>query len=277
MTSGHPTTGPATGELRHGTGGRTFGGNPMHRRLTGIGGLAVLLAAAGVVPTPSHAAKVGEQYIVDGRCVTVTAVRQAQAYYEWSKGNASGGGDLPAGGLTQRCTPAPGENVPPVQVPGAAARTTPRSSRDRLDLTATEAKAMVDAHNAVRAQVGVGPVAWDTTLAGFAQRYVATLVRSCALKHRAGSGFGENLAAWTQQAPPTRAVDLWAREKAGYRGAGGPLRDADMDAGHYTQVVWRGTTRIGCGRAACSKDGSHWTLVSCNYSPAGNVMGTRVY
>lgn len=260
----------------------------MHRRLNAIGRLAVLLAAAGAMPTPSHAARVGEHYIVDGRCVTVTAVRQAQAYYEWSKGNASGGGDLPASGLTQRCdagskpvapraAEAPGENAPAMRAPGAVARTTQRSSNGRLVLTTAEAQAMVDAHNAVRAQVGVGPVAWDATLADFAQRYVATLARSCALRHSAGSGYGENLAAWTQHAPPTKAVDLWAGEKADYRGAGGPMRGADMEAGHYTQVVWRGTTRIGCGRTTCSKDGFDWTLVSCNYSPAGNVMGTRVY
>jgi pathogenesis-related protein 1 len=265
-----------------------LGGNPMHQMWKTIGGNAVLLAAAGLVSTPSHAAKVGEHYIVDGRCVTVTAVRQAQAYYEWSKGNASGGGDLPASRLTQRCEAAPksvapraaaarGENVAAIRAPGAEARSTHRASSDRLDLTAAEAKAMVYAHNSVRAQVGVGPVAWDAALASFAQRYVATLVRSCALKHSAGSGFGENLAAWTQHAPPTQAVDLWAREKAVYRGAGGPLRGADMEAGHYTQVVWRGTTRVGCGRTMCSKNGVDWTLVSCNYSPAGNVMGSRVY
>jgi len=251
-------------------------------------GLAVVLAVAAVTPTQSHAARVGEQYIVDGRCVTVTAVRQSQAYYEWSKGNAGGGGNLPVGGLTQRCdsaskpatarTPAPaGQRAPASRGPGAAAPKAQRSSNNRLALTTAEAQTMVDAHNAVRAQVGVGPVAWDATLASFAQRYVATLVRSCALQHSAGSGFGENLAAWTQHAPPTRAVDLWAGEKADYRGAGGPMRDADMEAGHYTQVVWRGTTRIGCGRATCAKDGFDWTLVSCNYSPAGNVMGTRVY
>lgn len=265
-----------------------LGGNPMNQMFKAIGSLAVALAAAGVVPTLSHAARVGEHYIVDGRCVTVTAVRQSQAYYEWSKGNVSGGGDLPAGGLTLRCdaaskpaapraAAAPGDNATAIRAPGAVARTTRRPSNQRLVLSAAEAKAIVDAHNAVRAQVGVGPVAWDATLASFAQRYVTTLVRSCALRHSAGSGFGENLAAWTQHAPPTKAVDLWAREKVGYRGAGGPLRDADIEAGHYTQVVWRGTTRVGCGRTTCSKGGIAWTLVSCNYSPAGNVMGARVY
>jgi pathogenesis-related protein 1 len=259
-----------------------LGGNPMHQMLMTIAGLAVLLAAAGVVPTLSHAARVGEHYIVDGRCVTVIAIRQSQAYYEWSNGNVSGGGDLPAGRLTQRCeaatkSVAPRENASAIRPPGAVVRTPLRSDNDRLGLTAAEAKAMVDAHNTVRAQVGVGPVAWDAKLADFAQRYVATLARSCALRHSAGSGFGENLAAWTQHAPPTQAVDLWAKEKAGYRGAGGPLRGADMKAGHYTQVVWRGTTHVGCGLTMCSKHGVDWTLVSCNYSPAGNVMGIRVY
>lgn len=136
---------------------------------------------------------------------------------------------------------------------------------------------MVEAHNSVRAQVGVGPLAWDAAAADFAQRYVSTLAASCDLRHSASSGYGENLAAWTSNAPPTQAVAQWAEEKASYRGGGGPFRDADMVAGHYTQVVWRATTHVGCGRTGCAKDGFTWTLLSCNYSPPGNMMGARTY
>jgi len=220
----------------------------------------------------------GERYVVDGRCVTVTRVTGSQAWYEWSAGNASGSGNLPASDLTRRCgepsqrETAPGP-APAVRAPAGAAP----AAGNRFALDAAEAKSMVDAHNAVRAQVGVGPLAWDAALGDFAQRYVGTLAKSCDLQHSKDSGFGENLAAWSGNSPPARAITLWAEEKASYRSAGGPFRNADMAAGHYTQVVWRATTHVGCGRTHCSKGGVDWTLVSCNYSPPGNMMGARVY
>jgi pathogenesis-related protein 1 len=82
-------------------------------------------------------------------------------------------------------------------------------------------------------------------VAAYAQRYVETLAKSCTLAHSAG----------------------------------GPFKSADMVAGHYTQVVSRDSVRIGCGRVTCSKrgDARAWTLVSCNYSPPGNMLGERVY
>ncbi|XP_062571774.1 uncharacterized protein LOC134233787, partial [Saccostrea cucullata] len=44
----------------------------------------------------------------------------------------------------------------------------------------------------------------------------------------------------------------------------------NLSAGHFTQVIWRGSREIGVGRA-CSKDGK--IIVVANYRPAGNVVG----
>lgn len=38
-----------------------------------------------------------------------------------------------------------------------------------------------------------------------------------------------------------------------------------MATGHFTQVVWKATKRLGCGQAG--------KFVVCNYYPAGNVQG----
>lgn len=40
--------------------------------------------------------------------------------------------------------------------------------------------------------------------------------------------------------------------------------------GHFTQLVWKNTTTVGCGAADCNDAG--WLLV-CEYNPAGNVVG----
>lgn len=44
------------------------------------------------------------------------------------------------------------------------------------------------------------------------------------------------------------------------------------DVGHYTQIIWPGTTHVGCGIS--SNRGNDFLV--CRYSPPGNVMGQRV-
>ena len=39
--------------------------------------------------------------------------------------------------------------------------------------------------------------------------------------------------------------------------------------GHFTQVVWKSTTKVGCGFSTCGDN----DLLVCNYSPAGNFAG----
>ncbi|VDO76880.1 unnamed protein product [Haemonchus placei] len=43
--------------------------------------------------------------------------------------------------------------------------------------------------------------------------------------------------------------------------------------GHYTQVVWQSSKKIGCAVRWCE----HMTLVGCEYAPAGNYLGSLIY
>ena len=47
--------------------------------------------------------------------------------------------------------------------------------------------------------------------------------------------------------------------------------------GHYTQVVWRNTTEIGCGVATCKEGALTWDIWICNYAPPGNIAGQKPY
>jgi pathogenesis-related protein 1 len=49
--------------------------------------------------------------------------------------------------------------------------------------------------------------------------------------------------------------------------------------GHYTQLVWRNTTQVGCGVADCAPDGllTNRSIWVCNYSAAGNYIGQNPY
>ncbi|KAE9414467.1 hypothetical protein Angca_008594 [Angiostrongylus cantonensis] len=46
-----------------------------------------------------------------------------------------------------------------------------------------------------------------------------------------------------------------------------------MAIGHYTQMVWEGSYKLGCGVAVCPDK----TLVVCQYSPPGNYIGSIMY
>ncbi|XP_014208029.1 ancylostoma secreted protein-like [Copidosoma floridanum] len=47
--------------------------------------------------------------------------------------------------------------------------------------------------------------------------------------------------------------------------------------GHYTQMVWSGTTKIGCGAVKYKKADYNRFYLVCNYSPGGNIGGVKVY
>ncbi|EMS67474.1 Pathogenesis-related protein PRB1-3 [Triticum urartu] len=51
--------------------------------------------------------------------------------------------------------------------------------------------------------------------------------------------------------------------------------DAGKVCGHYTQVVWRKSTRIGCARVVCA--GNRGVFITCNYNPPGNFNGERPF
>lgn len=56
----------------------------------------------------------------------------------------------------------------------------------------------------------------------------------------------------------------------GGKGGGG----GDPTTGHFSQLVWKSTTSVGCGRSACDgRGGVPGWLVVCEYWPAGNVEG----
>lgn len=144
---------------------------------------------------------------------------------------------------------------------------------------------ITDAHNRVRARVGVPPLQWSPVLAEIAQRWANACVddepprgmidHSPAPSHGNPEPIGENLYATTGSvADPLVAVQSWASEAVFF-----DARRNECDGGvcgHYTQIVWATTREVGCGVGSCPNLQFSATLV-CNYRPAGNIVGQRPY
>jgi hypothetical protein len=149
-------------------------------------------------------------------------------------------------------------------------------------------------HNQVRERVNTGaypaepaahpplaPLGWDQALAKRAGLHA----ERCVWTHDDDrTDEGENLAYSTKLTfGINEAVLVWADERKGYDHASGAC--VSEPCGHYTQLVWRDTLRVGCGQALCTplRRPSGAPLAAeavfhvCRYSPAGNVEGERPY
>lgn len=130
-----------------------------------------------------------------------------------------------------------------------------------------DGKAFTDATNAVREKHCAPPLKWSQTIAASAQRWAEQIgKRGCALQH-SGGAYGENLAAGTKGTLDAGAVvAMWYREIMSYSFARGGF---SMKTGHFTQLVWKSTTQLGCGHVACGG----MDVFVCQYDPPGNVEG----
>ncbi|KAL9660208.1 hypothetical protein QQ045_025020 [Rhodiola kirilowii] len=133
-------------------------------------------------------------------------------------------------------------------------------------------KQFLDAHNSARAAVGVGPLTWDTKVANYAQNYANSHRVDCKMVHSKGP-YGENLAWSSGDMSIPAAVKLWVDEKKFYDYNSNSCIGGKT-CGHYTQVVWRSSKRLGCAKVRCSTGG---TFITCNYDPPGNWNGQRPY
>jgi pathogenesis-related protein 1 len=151
-------------------------------------------------------------------------------------------------------------------------------AQELVKLSDLQKKEFVDVHNQWRADVGTNPLKWNDAIAEYAAEWALRLGRQCKMEHRPPDGkwkriYGENIY-WisTSEASPKHAVDSWGSEIQYYKKPV-PIK-ANTAYGHYTQMVWKNTTEVGCAIAECGKGG---TIVVCNYNPPGNWLGETAY
>jgi hypothetical protein len=193
----------------------------------------------------------------------------------------------PAGdGETAQAPPPPAttETPPPpaTQAPPPATTETQGSNNTNF--------VILESINRERAAVGVPPLVWSDTLAADAKAwadYEASLSRSF---HSPGNfrDYAETIA----ESGPHNPIDVnatlipmlnfWINEKANYV----PGTPMEQDGGapnyywHYTQLVWRTTTEIGCGMATGSIQNEYGQVndfLVCRFLPMGNMVGQLPY
>ena len=138
-------------------------------------------------------------------------------------------------------------------------------------------------HNQERAEVGVPPLTWSDKLAANSQTWANQMETTGEFAHSTCSGafrdYGEALAGIynTTSAGIVEGQARWIGEKndPGYHG--GPFQPIGPNGapGHYTQMVWRTTTEVGC--ATASQSGLQFAVLVCQYTPPGNIFGQPAY
>ena len=135
------------------------------------------------------------------------------------------------------------------------------------------------AQNAERQSLGLRPLRWDPQLAAAASAYADEMAATGEWGHSDDEDRpdqGENLWMGTRGAfTAEEMVGDWIAEKKAFRA--GVLPNVSTtgnwaDVGHYTQIVWADTDRVGCGLGSSAED----DYLVCRYAHAGNVMGERV-
>merc|ERR1719322_1601094 len=142
-------------------------------------------------------------------------------------------------------------------------------------------------------------ITWDKCLEIVAQRWADQCVNGHDhIEERECPGFndvGQNIKMnWsTKKDTPLKiekAVNSWYKEKKDFDEMPNDDRVSNFQfqeypaIGHYTQLVWADTYKVGCGASwfkdgSKSKSGKFWykTIIVCNYGPMGNTNHRSMY
>lgn len=135
-------------------------------------------------------------------------------------------------------------------------------------------RAVLKVHNEYRRKHGVPELTLDSVLNGVALSWANQLAKSEKFGHNPSTKYGENIyCMWSSDRnahPNPRAVcRSWYDEVRDFSFGYEP-RGRTATTGHFTQMVWKTSKRLGVG---LSKTRTGKVVVVCNYEPSGNVAG----
>lgn len=252
---------------------------------------AVAVAAPAPVVTVTDVVEVWATVYDDGTPAETGAPKWPGAAAATTEDCADSAPSWPAPSQTAPAWSAPAQAAPAWSAPTEAAPSSGGSGSYSGAGQATPSDysgAVVAHHNAHRANHSAPDIAWDEGLAATAQK----IASSCVYAHDTttdGGGYGQNIAAGAPASNISSVItDLFYNNEvnnfAGLYGESTPSNINDAQAfdgwGHFSQIVWKGSAKVGCATYDCSAQGLQNTGSSvppyftvCNYSPAGNFLG----
>jgi pathogenesis-related protein 1 len=143
--------------------------------------------------------------------------------------------------------------------------------------------------NAARAAVGEAPFTWDPIATEVAQSWA----NQCSFGHNPSAssqyvalggsgGLGEDVAAGAPSESVANAVASWVNEEQYYDHATNSCATGQV-CGHYTQIVWKNSTAVGCAQTHCTTNSPFgasfptWDMSVCDFNPPGNYVGESPY
>jgi len=135
-------------------------------------------------------------------------------------------------------------------------------------------------HNTARACVGVPALTWDTSLESDAKAWANYLSKDCNMFHSSATSTparvnqGENLfymmrSGLTSTKIITEGVAMWVDERLDWTCSSNTCSGV---CAHYTLLVWRNVTKVGCAFSLCPNVANKYQGV-CRYTPQGNMNG----
>lgn len=132
----------------------------------------------------------------------------------------------------------------------------------------------------IREEVGLSPLEWDCQLAEAAQSWAEYLAEHGLFEHEQNSPYGENIFIAGGFIPTlVDAINAWYEEKKNFNPTDPNWCNYISQVGHYTQLVWKDTTKIGCGMAKYQKkyQGEFDYVIVCKFYPRGNICSEMPY
>ncbi|CAD0113277.1 unnamed protein product [Aureobasidium uvarum] len=163
---------------------------------------------------------------------------------------------------------------------------TQKSSAAPAKATTYQQRVLVS-HNVHRANHSASNIVWDNALASTAAKIAST----CVYAHNTttdGGGYGQNIAAGLAADNITAVItELFYNGEVGYfknlYGQAQPDMSNFGSWGHFSQIVWKGTSKVGCATQYCPKGLANvgpYTppyFTVCNYGPPGQTgNGDRI-
>lgn len=136
-----------------------------------------------------------------------------------------------------------------------------------IDLNDSNRQEVLDVNNLYRWALNLDSVSYNYSLEKEAKEWALVLAEKDRLIHAISRNkHGENLAKASYVFSVVDATNMWGIERLDYNHF---TRHKKNVVGHYTQMVWQGTSEIGCALAKNEK-GNYFSV--CRYNPHGNII-----